>query len=268
MSQGNYQLSNKAAKVYEKQKVGAIFRPLAEATLKEAPISEDDSVLDIACGTGIVIRCIAEQYSMSSPLVGVDLNEAMIDVAKELTKNEQQVFEWHRSDVTKLPFDDHSFTIAFCQQGLQFFPEKVKALTEIRRVVKPDGHLFVTVWSGISPFFQALADALREHLNNEIAEQSLAPFAFRNEEVIQNFMASAGFTRITSKVITVNRQLAAERSSILREIAANPVGSAVELNGSLVMDRIVKQVEVAIQAYKNDSGFSIPQETHLFQARA
>lgn len=266
MNQHNYQLTNKAAKVYEKQKVNAIFRPLAEATLKEAPISEDDSVLDIACGTGIVVRCIAEQYSMRSPLVGVDLNEGMIDVAKKLTKSEKQVFEWHRSDVNKLPFDDHSFTIAFCQQGLQFFPEKVKALTEIRRVMKPDGRLFVTVWSGISPFFLALADALGEHINNEIAEQSLAPFAFRNEDIIHSLMTRAGFTRITSKVITVNRQIAAEQSSILREIAANPVGIMVEEKGSVVIDRITKQVEAAIQEYKNDSGFAIPQESYLFQA--
>jgi ubiquinone/menaquinone biosynthesis C-methylase UbiE len=267
VSQHDYQLTNKASQIYETQKVKAIFRPLAEATLKEVPISENDRILDIACGTGIILRCIAEQYAMSRPLIGVDLNDGMINMAKGLTKHKQHIFEWYRSDVAKLPFDDHSFTTAFCQQGLQFFSEKVKALTEIKRVLKPDGRLYVTVWSSVSPFFKALADALGEHINNKIAEQSLAPFAFRDEEVIKDLITKAGFTRITSKVITINRQIAAANISIPKEIAGNPVGVKVVENEQDVVDRIVKQVEIAIQGYKNNSGFAIPQETYLFEAQ-
>jgi ubiquinone/menaquinone biosynthesis C-methylase UbiE len=268
MNQDNYQLSNHAAQIYETQKVDAIFRPLAEATLRELSIDENDLVLDVACGTGIISRHINKKMSQIRRVAGVDLNKSMIDVAKELTKDRQEIFEWHQADVVELPFHDNTFTFAICQQGLQFFPDKVRALTEIRRVLKADGQLALTVWSAISPFFAALAEALADNVSNEIAERSLSPFAFRDEQVIRTLVKDAGFTQITSKTITIKRKMAAASMSIPKEIAGNPVGSDVEAKGQEVMNRIVKQVEMAMQPYQDGNGFTVPQDTYLLQALA
>ena len=267
MKQHDYQLTNKAAQIYESQKVNAMFRPLAEATLKQVALHETDFVLDIACGTGIVSRCIAEKVQVNKPIVGVDLNEGMIDVAKTTTASRMEMIEWHQADVTNLPFEDNSFTIAFCQQGLQFFPEKVKALEEIKRVLIPDGRLILTVWSSISPLFEALAQALRDNISQELANQSLTPFAFRDEQIITDLISKVGFKKITTSILTIQRQIGPAHSSLPREITGNPVGVAV-LKGQSVMNQIVKQVEAAIADYKTENGFSIPQQTYLFQAHA
>ncbi len=59
--QGTYQLQGNAAKIYEEQKVPAMFRPLAELKLQHVDVREGARVLDVACGTGIVGRLVAER---------------------------------------------------------------------------------------------------------------------------------------------------------------------------------------------------------------
>ena len=171
-----FQLSGNAAAIYEEQKVPAIFGPLAEATLDAVPLFESDSVLDIACGTGIVARKARARVGPSARIAGVDLNQGMIDAARNLTDADSRSCEWHAADVTKLPFEDGTFTVAFCQQGLQFFPDPELALREIGRVLRPGGRIALTVWSEASALFVALAESFRRHVSDEIAESSLAPF--------------------------------------------------------------------------------------------
>lgn len=268
MSQDTFQLTLNAAEVYESQKVPAMFRPLAEATLREVSINSNDLVLDAACGTGIVSRLIEERVPNINCIVGVDLNKGMIEVAQTLTKDRQGLFEWHQADILTLPFEDNTFTIAFCQQGLQFFPSKVEALSEIRRVLGSDGRLVLTVWSEISPFFEALAESLKANITNSVAERSLAPFEFRDGQVIEQLISNAGFVDIRSDTITVERKMGPASISIPKEIAGNPVGPEVAEKGQDVIDQIVKEVGEALRPYQKEDGFVVPQSTHLIQALA
>ena len=144
----------------------------------------------------------------------------------------------------------------------------MKALEEIKRVLIPDGRLILTVWSSISPLFEALAQALRDNISQELANQSLTPFAFRDEQTITDLISKVGFKKITTSILTIQRQIGPAHSSLPREITGNPVGVAVLEKGQPVMNQIVKQVEAAIADYKTENGFSIPQQTYLFQAHA
>jgi ubiquinone/menaquinone biosynthesis C-methylase UbiE len=112
----------------------------------------------------------------------------MLDVARSLTAAEPYKNEWYAADVGSIPFDSQSFTICFCQQGLQFFPNKEKALSEIHRVIKPGGRLVLSVWSEVSPLFAILAEALEQHISIALAKRSLAPFTFRNQERNENLL--------------------------------------------------------------------------------
>ena len=126
--QESWQLEGNAPQIYEDQKVPAMFRPLAEATLDRVDVPKGSRVLDVACGTGIVARLVAEKAGKSGSVLGVDLNAGMIEVAKQNSPVTEANVEWRQGDVNALPFPDASFDIAFCQQGLQFFPEKLAAL--------------------------------------------------------------------------------------------------------------------------------------------
>ena len=143
-AKNTFQLSTKAVEGYETQKVPALFSPLARGTIEAISLPESAQVIDIACGTGIITRVVAAQLTGAGRIVGTDLNSAMLEVAEKTMPKTSHVIEWFVCDVTELPFGDGKFDIAFCQQGLQFFPDKPKALAEIRRVLKPEGWLFLT----------------------------------------------------------------------------------------------------------------------------
>jgi len=268
MTHETYQLTNKAAQIYESQKVPAMFRPLAESTVNLIQIDAIDHVLDVACGTGILARVVGEKFPNIQRLVGSDLNQGMLDIAQTLTTDEPYKSEWYAADVGSLPFDSRTFTICFCQQGLQFFPDKEKALSEIHRISKPDGKLVLSVWSEISPLFAILAEALEQHIGTAIAERSLAPFAFRNQEHIENLLTNAGFTGHKVHTLTVERRIGPAHDSIPAEIAANPVGVEVTEQGAKVFELILKRVIKNLSPYRVDGGFAIPQTTFLFETRA
>ena len=117
-SQNTYHLSTAAAQQYETQKVPSVFAPLAEATFDAIELPESVRVLDVACGTGIVSKCLARRLSRKSRIVGTDLNPAMIELARTTMPNSIHTVEWFNFDVTALPFERDEFDLAFCQQGV------------------------------------------------------------------------------------------------------------------------------------------------------
>ncbi len=267
MTRDTFQLSGSAAAIYEEQKVPAIFAPLAEATLDAVPLFDDDSVLDVACGTGIVARKVRERIGPSAHIVGVDLNEAMIDAARNLTDANSRSCEWRTADVTRLPFEDGTFSVAFCQQGLQFFPDQGLALQEIKRVLRPGARIALTVWSEANALFKALAESLRRHVSGEVAERSLAPFASPGAKVLGALVSEQGFGDVSAQVLVVERILGDPENAIPREIMGNPVGPAVAERGDAVMARIVAEVIEALSDYRVGAQFVFPTRTHLIQAK-
>ena len=264
----SFHLNADAADIYESQKVVAIFRPLALATIGSIGIDPGDQVIDVACGTGIVSRVLEERHPDLARIVGVDLNPSMIEKSKSLTSDSASRIEWYQSDVAALPFQDHSFSLAICQQGLQYFPQKETALSEIRRVVEPGGRLALTVWSGASPLFVVIARALGTHINEDVARRSLTPFSFNDQAHISSLIRAAGFSEMAVTRIVVDREVGPASHSIPREIASNPIASEVESEGSQVMKSIVESVDASLADFRVGDGFIVPQESFLFTARS
>jgi ubiquinone/menaquinone biosynthesis C-methylase UbiE len=83
-----------------------------------AGVAPGQRVLDVACGTGIVTRTAADRVAPGGRAVGVDLNEAMLTVARRVRPD----IEFHRTDAARLPFADESFDTVLSQVALMFFP--------------------------------------------------------------------------------------------------------------------------------------------------
>lgn len=267
MSNETYQLAGNAAEIYEAQKVPAIFAPLAEATLDVIALNADDIILDVACGTGIVARTARRRLGSGPRIVGTDLNEGMIAMARSLTDDNAQSVEWHVADVTALPFADATFSVAICQQGIQFFPDLRKALREIHRVMRRDGSILFSVWAGASAFFTALADALSRHVSDEIGSRSLAPFAFDGIERLETELKTLGYKDVSRTTVTVDRVIDMPELALPKEIMGNPVGPTVEAAGEAVMRQIVEDTIGALSAFRHGSGLVVPQHAHLIIAK-
>ena len=136
-----FQLSAEAAERYEAQFVPAIFAEWAPRLIEIAGVEADQRVLDVACGTGIVARTAAEALAGSGQVVGLDLNPAMLAVARRVRPD----LEWRQGDVASLPFSDGSFDRVLCQMALMFFPDRRQALREMARVTRPGSVVAVCV---------------------------------------------------------------------------------------------------------------------------
>jgi SAM-dependent methyltransferase len=96
-------------------------------------------------------------------IAAIDINPAMVDFASALSA--QLTVDWHVASALKLPFENGLFDAVVCQQGVQFFPDPIAGLSEMRRVTKTGGRVGVTMWAPVeqSPFFAAQLHLLRTH---------------------------------------------------------------------------------------------------------
>ena len=99
-------------------------------------------VLDIACGTGLLLKSLAERDDRPA-LVGIDRVPAMLDAAKEKIGQQATLLE---GEAENLPFDDAGIDLITSTNALHYFPDATAALQEMRRVISPAGNLVITDW--------------------------------------------------------------------------------------------------------------------------
>jgi len=147
-------------------------------------------VLDVACGTGILVRELAAQVGPSGSVAGLDLLPGMLEVAKRIAPN----IEWKQGTAESLPFPDQSFDVVVSQFGLMFFPDRTRSLREMLRVLTPGGHLAVAVWDSLDNI-PAIADevAVLERVAGRAAADALrAPFVLGNRSELERLARDAG----------------------------------------------------------------------------
>ncbi len=176
--------------LYERELVGPLFRPYVPALLDGTDLRAGDRVLDLACGTGIVGRVVRERFD-TARVVGVDLSPLMIALARTVAPD----IEFREGSADALPLAaGEQFDVVTCQQGLQFFADKPKAMVEVRRALAPGGRVAFATWRPIdeSPFFLEL---------QRVAEGFVGPIAdvrhsFGDAAAIRSLLEAAGFTNV------------------------------------------------------------------------
>ena len=161
-------------RVYDEVLVPRLFVPWGRVLLDELDLVPGKAVLDLACGPGSVTRLAAEHVGPNGHVTGCDFSPAMLELAraKPGPPGAAQI-EYLEAPADDLPVAARSFDVAVCQQGLQFFPDRPAALAEMHRALRPGGSVGIAVWSkiGDSPVFAAMYDAIREAIDDELADR-------------------------------------------------------------------------------------------------
>ena len=177
---------------YEEQMVPTVFGPWAADLVDRLDVRSGERALDVACGTGAVVRALVGRVGPEGEVVGVDLNPAMLAVAQSLGLARA---EFRQADATALPFEDAEFDLAVCQQGLQFVPEPELAVRELLRVLRPGGRVGVACWNGpaenpVAASILAAAEALGW---NEGAAGYGHAFSLGDGDRLETLLTGAGF---------------------------------------------------------------------------
>ena len=191
------------AAVYERVAVPAMFVPEAQGLLAVAALQPAERVLDVACGTGIVARLAAPDVGPRGIIVGLDRNAAMLAVARACPPSAGPRIAWLQGEACALPFAAGAFEVVLCQNGLQFVPDRPRALREMHRVLRPGGRLVLNVVAREAAS-QAVEHAVAQLLAADALTLFREPFVLADPTELAVLCADAGFqaVQVTSQRIT------------------------------------------------------------------
>lgn len=147
------------------------------------------SVLDVGCGTGILLEQLA-RLDRDLRLFGIDISSAMLEVAR--AKVTGGLLALQQGSASALPYSSLSFDLVTCTTSFHHYPDFLLALSEMRRVLKPEGQLLL-----FDPFTDGFARrAICTALNTVAGEKDTHLFT---AEQMNDLFREAGFGRITQR---------------------------------------------------------------------
>lgn len=183
------------AENYERYFVPDIGEPFARRVVAAATLRREERVLDVACGTGVAARLAAEATGSTGSIAGIDVNPAMVDVARATGARGSEI-AWHEGAAESLPFEEGAFDVVVSSLGLQFFSDTATALREMARVLTPGGRISVGTTGPTPPLFQAIEAVLRTHLGPEASRFIETVFSVHDPADVRSMLGEAGFTDI------------------------------------------------------------------------
>ncbi len=258
-----FQVSSDAAELYEARFVPAIFAEWAPLLADIAGVRAGHSVLDVACGTGIVARTVADRLAGNVGVVGVDLNDGMLAVARRVRPD----LQWRQGDVTALPFADGQFDVVLCQMALMFFPDRAGALRQMARVARPGGVVALAVPASLDeqPAYGPFVEMAARVAGADAVSLLSTYWACGDRDGLRGALTSAGLD-----VTDVRTHAGTARFGSPEELAVT------EVEGSPLVDRITPDVYAAIRGGSRavlapfvgpDGTLHAPLSGHLVAAR-
>lgn len=224
-------------------------------------MEKDAAVLDVACGTGIVARLIADRVGNKGKVVGVDIKPDMIEVAQANTPSNAAI-TWHVGSAESMPFIENStFDWVVCQQGYQYFSNKQSALGEMYRVLKTNGGLAMIIARSVDketqPYRWAKSEALRRHVSDEAGDKqkNLAPFFDGNEDDLQMQMVKAGFRKVRIQNVVFKRNRDIPEKFVVEEDYS-------DLNPE-IRKAVVEDIRKAMEPFRIKNGTAVPYGFHI-----
>lgn len=266
--QSKIAVDTRPAEALEEFLVPTLFGPWAVEVVDRAALQSGEFVLDVGCGTRPATRLAAERVGKSGHVSGLDLNEGMLAVAKRCAEREGHRIEWHKGDVTELPFEDEEFNVVLCCQGLQFFPDKQAALAQMHRVLKSGGRIAASIWRDVEfcPGHSALAHALAEQSGTKPGP--MPPFSLGDAGEIRTLAAAAGFQNPDVSAVRRISPFGSAREFIDALAAGAPsTRQALQSLDENEKDTVITSVTKALRDITDSRGLQLPLESHILTAR-
>ena len=263
-----WQLEGDAAELYERYVVRHILGPWVPRLLDVADLRPGERVLDVACGTGAVARVAAERVGASGAVSGLDLNAGMIAVARSLPAPAGAAITWIERNAADTGLAPGGFDVVVCQQGLQFFPDKIAALSELHRVLVPGGRLAISVWRTTGVYNSAVGKALCQHVGVDVASRFCASREVPTGAELVRLAIAARFNDVKLHVQQMTARLPPPEEFVLGHLAATPVASTLRALDGPARAALGRAVAQQLAAYREGDGLAFPEEAHVLSANA
>jgi len=255
---------------YQDFMVPAMFTPFAPLIVQAAGVAPGSRVLDLACGTGAVSREAARVAGVDGAVIGVDLGEPMLAVARAQPAEPGAAPIAYRQGVAgALPLDDASVDALVCHHGFQFFDDRPRALREMIRVLVPGGRLAIATWGApeCHPHFEALGNALERHLGPEMAAVIRAPYVLGDPDGLGALLRDAGLDDVAVALVQRPTVFASAADFARRVIAAGPLAERFAAAPAAQREAVGAEVAAAMASRTTPDGQLASSMTALFACR-
>ena len=252
--------------IYDQYMVPLMFAPYAKLVAERAAEHRPKRILETAAGTGVVTGELHRALP-DAEIVATDLNAPMLEQAARRIGASNVRFQ--PADAQSLPFDDNSFDLVVCQFGVMFFPDKVRANAEARRVLREGGRYKLVIWDRIEHNLATMAAgrAVGELFpGDSMRFYERVPFAYHDIGLIERDLLAAGFTDIEYETVELHSRAASARDAALGLVQGTPVRSDIEQIDPTMLGRATDAAEAALRQYEGPEGLDALMSARLVTA--
>ncbi|MDF2757076.1 MAG: methyltransferase [Nitrospira sp.] len=195
-----------------------IFGAATEKMLELASVQVGSRVLDVAAGSGESSLMAARHVGLTGYVLAADISPSMLNVAAEAAHREGLTnVETRVMNAENLALEPDSFDAVISRIALMLFPNPAKALTEMRRVVKPGGKVAVIVFSALEKNpYHGIPFGIVRRLGNIPPPAPGEPwmYALGDPRALEDVYRRAGFLNVSVRALTIQRRFPSAADAI------------------------------------------------------
>jgi ubiquinone/menaquinone biosynthesis C-methylase UbiE len=256
MTEADRAFTGSIPELYDRYLGPMLFEPYAEE-LAARFSNFSGEILETAAGTGRVTRALLRALAPASHVTATDLNEPMLKKAAEEIQSVQ--VRWQQADAQDLPFADGQFDAVVCQFGVMFFPDKLKAFREARRVLRPGGRFVFSVWNDLEQNeISHIADQVVAECfpSNPPGFLKRGPFGYHDQSIIGATLRDAGFRDVAFDVVTIPTRAPSAIDAAIGLCKGTPLRNELEERDASRLDAIADRVAAALRKAFGDGSIT------------
>lgn len=189
-----------------KAKSAAMGKDVTRALVDYARPQPGMQVLDLACGTGEPAISLASRVLPGGHVTALDLSADLLAIADERARQRQFTnFTTRQGDAQQLPFADDCFDLGTSRFGVMFFPDVVRALDELNRVLRPGARACFAAWGPVEqPYWSSTMAVVHHHVGGSLlVPGGPDPFRFSVPGSLSAVLREAGFVAVEETSPTI-----------------------------------------------------------------
>ena len=243
-----------------------LFESYAADLARRAAALKPARVLETAAGTGIVTAALAAALP-GAEVIATDLNEAMLDVAARRAPG----VRFQPAEAQALPFGDREFDLVVCQYGVMFFPDRIGAYGEARRVLKPGGAFLFNAWDNLAanPIAQIVEEAVAAMFPGDPPGfLGRTPYGYADAGRIADDLAAAGFEAVEIDPVQLPCRAASARQAAVGFAHGSPLRMEIEARDPARLEEAADLATAALERALGSGPIEAPMAANVVLARA
>jgi len=255
------------ALAYDQVMVPLLFEPWTERLIIENSPWSSRYVLDLACGTGAVTKSLLNQVTCTGKVYALDSNIAMLSINKAKFEEMgcEDAITFIHASAEAIPIESNTLDIVVCQQGFQFFKNKIKATSEIYRVLRKGGRIIISTWLPIAEckMISVLCKSLEIIGEEKLSQLMRIPFDYMPKSKLIQIFEQVGFQNIHIEKQSMDLKLPGGIEEAITFIYHTPIGPQLRALSLVKQKTLEKVFKEKLKSISNNFG---KMTTHILKA--